>query len=509
MFEPKSAVSSSDLHGLLEVLTRVESDVPNRERLAQLEGLERVRAAVGAAQIRATAAFVEEERRAASEWRQRAREAADAGDFDAYCLARDRARLSSWDEELGRADGAGSSASSSESQPSSQLREERTGRPGHRLGRRPKEGIGISAQVALARRLSPSRGSQDVGNAVTLVRDMPQTLARLESGDLSEWRAQIVVREVRVLSPDQRADVDEELAQVIGDELVQLGDKELADRVRAIAYRLEPRSVVDKASAAAADRRVTIRPAPDTMSYVTALLPVAQGVAVHAALTAAAGSARAAGDERNAGQVMADTLVTRVTGQEHAPTVPVEVQLVMTDRVLLAGDDTPARVPGYGIVPAGLARDLVANSKAEVWVRRLYTHPADGTLVAMDSTRRCFEGGLRRFVVARDGTCRTPWCDAPVRQIDHVVDHAEGGLTSAANAQGDCVRCNHLKQLPGFRARVLADPSSGSPLWRTHTVELFTPHGLTYRSKAPPVLPVVDVFFSRLESALEIDLDAA
>jgi hypothetical protein len=29
---------------------------------------------------------------------------------------------------------------------------------------------------------------------------------------------------------------------------------------------------------------VTIRPAPDTMTYVTALLPVAQGVGVYAAL---------------------------------------------------------------------------------------------------------------------------------------------------------------------------------------------------------------------------------
>ncbi len=88
-----------------------------------------------------------------------------------------------------------------------------------------------------------------------------------------------------------------------------------------------------------------------------------------------------------------------------------------------------------------------------MWVRRLFTHPDDGTLVAMDSERRLFDGGLRRFLLARDGTCRTPWCDAPVRHVDHVVDHAAGGPTTAANGQGLCVRCNHAKQAAGWRAR--------------------------------------------------------
>ena len=43
---------------------------------------------------------------------------------------------------------------------------------------------------------------------------------------------------------------------------------------------------------------------------------------------------------------MADTLVARVTGQADATAVPVEIQLVVTDRTLLAGDATPALRPG-------------------------------------------------------------------------------------------------------------------------------------------------------------------
>ncbi|EFD74774.1 conserved hypothetical protein [Mycobacterium tuberculosis GM 1503] len=47
------------------------------------------------------------------------------------------------------------------------------------------------------------------------------------------------------------------------------------------------------------------------MTYLTALLPVAQGVSVYAALTRAADTRC---DGRSRGQVMADTLVERVTG---------------------------------------------------------------------------------------------------------------------------------------------------------------------------------------------------
>ena len=90
-----------------------------------------------------------------------------------------------------------------------------------------------------------------------------------------------------------------------------MGDARAAAAARAIAYRLDPRAVVDRAAKAENDRTVTIRPAPDTMTWVSALLPVSQGVGVYAALRRAAHTTF---DNRSRGQVMADTLVERVTG---------------------------------------------------------------------------------------------------------------------------------------------------------------------------------------------------
>lgn len=73
----------------------------------------------------------------------------------------------------------------------------------------------------------------------------------------------------------------------------------------------------------------------------------------------------------------------------------------------------------------------------------------------MDSRARIFPQGLARFITTRDQRCRTPWCGAPVRHIDHVQSHAAGGGTSAGNGQGLCENCNYTKQAPGWSSHAV------------------------------------------------------
>jgi hypothetical protein len=113
-----------------------------------------------------------------------------------------------------------------------------------------------------------------------------------------------------------------------------------------------------------------------------------------------------------------------------------------------------------------------------VALRRLFTHPRTGELVALDARARGFPAGLRRFLRLRDQTCRTPWCDAPVRHADHVEPRESGGATSAANGQGLCEHCNYTKQAPGWRAIAT---TAGRP----HEVLTTTPTGHSYHSRAP------------------------
>lgn len=346
-----------------------------------------------------------------------------------------------------------------------------------------ERGQGVGAQVALARRESPNRGSRLLGLAKALVTEMPRTLAALKSGHLNEWRATLLVKETACLSVEDRCAVDQELAPDTGT-FDGKGDKAITAAAKAAAYRRDPRSVVGRASRAAAERTVSLRPAPDTMTYLTALLPVAQGVAVYAALTRAADSARSTGDARGRGQLMADTLTERITGTPGGIS-GINLDLVMTDRTLFQGDSEPARLKGYGIVPAEWGRELLGSGQAAhdqdltVWLRRLYTAPATGELLATDSKARLFAGGLRRFIEIRDDTCRTPYCDAPIRHIDHAVPWRAGGKTNLANGAGLCEACNHIKENAGWSTKAMPGD--------VHTLEISTPTGHSYQSKAPPL----------------------
>ncbi|MBT2555989.1 HNH endonuclease, partial [Arthrobacter sp. ISL-5] len=129
------------------------------------------------------------------------------------------------------------------------------------------------------------------------------------------------------------------------------------------------------------------------------------------------------------------------------------------------------------------------NAALDVWLRRLYTAPGTGELTAMDSRARFFPPGLRRFIQVRDHTCRTPYCDAPIRHHDHIVPWHRGGTTSHGNGAGLCEACNHTKEAPGWRAEPRpgpGDPRPGDAGRRRHTLDIQTPTGHSYRSTAPP-----------------------
>ncbi len=363
-----------------------------------------------------------------------------------------------------------------------------------------RRGRGLASEVALARRDSPNRGNRHLGFALALVYEMPHTLAALEAGVLSEWRATLVVRESACLTVEDRRTLDAELCGEPS-QLDGKGDARLAADAKAIAYRLDPHAVVERAVKAEAERTVTIRPAPDATAYLTALLPMAQGVSVYAALHR---EANVCGDGRGRGQVMADTLVERVTGRPAAMATPIAVNLVISDETLMGGS-TPAVVSGYGPVPAEIACRLVEQAltdpESKATLRKLYASPATGALVAMESRSRAFPKGLARFIRLRDQTCRTPYCDAPIRHTDHITPNARGGRTSVDNGQGTCEACNYAKEAAGWNVK----PASGEN--GEHITEFITPTGARYRSTAPPVLPGRLRFeLTELEKAVRVSL---
>ncbi|UVY84235.1 13E12 repeat family protein [Brachybacterium sp. NBEC-018] len=441
-----------------------------------------------------------------------------------------------------------------------QLEEQRRlGVPRKDLGR------GIADQLALARRITPKQASDQLTFHRVLVESLPRTLRLLEGGRISDWGANQVARNVLLLDEEDRDRVDEALAPV----LPSLTAGAAGRRALALAQSLDPEAAVRRRSLAVASRRVGLRPAPDGMSHLHALVPVEDGVAMIAALRSAAATARATGESGAlpVGAVMADFLVERVTGRSPMVGVPIEIQLLMTDRTLLTGTEETATLDGMPL-PGGVARGLALGATAALrtphrtsvppgtasppsgigsaspgagpllrgvssppppsaqassphspqsppadrqgttlpiappeeasrWIRRLYTDPATGELNGMDTRRRFFTGSVRRFISLRDQHCRTPWCDAPIRDIDHVHRAADGGATDLTNGVGHCERFNHVREMPGWDSRlepvlapggaiapdpaITSDPGAASG----KVLRITTPTGHEYTSLAP------------------------
>jgi hypothetical protein len=117
-----------------------------------------------------------------------------------------------------------------------------------------------------------------------------------------------------------------------------------------------------------------------------------------------------------------------------------------------ASDPPPRRAPMAPERPSPeeMERDL-ARFEQEMGdsLRRVFTHPTTGELIAMDSRSRAFPEGLKLYMRLRDVSCVGPYCGAPIRHADHIRPAAEGGPTSAANGQGLCAHCNLTKEALG------------------------------------------------------------
>ena len=256
-----------------------------------------------------------------------------------------------------------------------------------------KQGRGLASEVALARHDAPVRGNQHLGFAKALVHEMPHTLAALQSGALSEWRASLIVKHSACLTIEDRRVLD---AEMCADQtaLASMGNARVEGAAAAIAARLDAAAVVQRNERAAASAGVWTRPAAHGMVYLTALMPLARGIGVYAALKR---EADLRGDGRSRGQVMTDTLYQRVTGHPATTPVPIAVNLVMADTTLLGEDQSPGWVTGYGPAPATIARALVQDAALDettkATLRRLYRHHTSGQLVAMESRARTFPTG--------------------------------------------------------------------------------------------------------------------
>jgi hypothetical protein len=144
---------------------------------------------------------------------------------------------------------------------------------------------------------------------------------------------------------------------------------------------------------------------------------------------------------------------------------------------LLGLAENPGEIPGYGPIPAPLARPMAWDRD---WVRWL-VDPVSGALLDRGAETYRPSDKLRAFIAARDRVCGFPGCTKPAAQCDcdHVVTFAHHGQTIRVNL-GPLCRQHHNAKTHGLW-RLSYDPDTGIKTWTS-------PLGKTYTVATDPVL---------------------
>jgi uncharacterized protein DUF222 len=341
-------------------------------------------------------------------------------------------------------------------------------------------GRGAPVEIAMARGVSRATVDYQLAFTRQLVADHPHLLAACLNGQVAQSAAKHIVHATEPLTAETRLGLDAQLTD-LARELTPGEVRKAAARAVAAA---DPAAAEERARLARARKAVRAVMNGDGTGAIVALLPAEQALACWQALEHTSRGMRGDGDERSIDHLMCDLLVERVTGQSEAANLNLEVGVVVAASSVLGGDDQPAKLVGhnggdYGVLPAGLARELAASQSA--WARRLVCDPYDGRLLSMDTRKRRFDGMLRKFILYRDGTSRRPGSSAPIYEIDHINRYSDGGATTAANAEGLAKSDHLIRDLPGWSVAAIDGDAGDGVCWTT-------PTGHSYESRPPPIL---------------------
>ncbi|MET4060124.1 hypothetical protein ABIB35_001669 [Arthrobacter sp. UYP6] len=159
----------------------------------------------------------------------------------------------------------------------------------------------------------------------------------------------------------------------------------------------------------------------------------------------------------------------------NVPTLPsgpvAEIMVLINTETLFGADDAPAELAGYGPISAQDARRLARTARH--WTG-LVQDPRSGQILGV-GRRRKVPAGLRRWLQARDQTCRFPGCSQGTArtEADHTIPWAQGGPTEHWNLANLCKKHHRMKTLGHWKARQV---SPG-------VLEWISPLGLRYQTQ--------------------------
>src|SRR4051812_32967531 len=325
----------------------------------------------------------------------------------------------------------------------------------------------------LAAVLGVGRGTaaHQAARAFTWRDGLPATCTALTRGDLDERRAQTLADTLEHTRPALAARVED----VVLPEAGALGFAALKRRILAVLLELDPAWADRNRELAEKNSDVFLEPDHDGMATLGAALPVAEAAEGYDFINTLAQTAKADGDARPIGQIRAEIYSLLVRGAAIGA-IGVRATLSITAALeSLEGAGTgPADVNGFAITPAALAELLrrigaIGLQTPEGGALTFAVTDADGRILAtlsLPDLQRAVRRGQgagppaaterytptaeqREFLTTRDRSCRMPFCGQRVgwADRDHVVPHAQGGVTTCSNL---CCLCRSHHRLKTF-----------------------------------------------------------
>ena len=360
-----------------------------------------------------------------------------------------------------------------------------------------------------------SGGRKLIADALDLAHRLPKLFACLHDGTVDAWRTRMVAGATREFTVAQAGEADRRLSATNID-----GEPLLARlpmwRVRKILAQIRivetPDDAEDERDTNRNSRDVRIWPSGTGVAAINGTLSVRDGRRLDQRLDQIVESLRYLGDERPYGVLRSvalgmldepdslDDLYAQVhdarTTQPTEKTEPTEgaADAPTEERSASPHDDRPGpdafrrptrqqrpktvlyvhfdrtwgtySLDGVGAITRSDATDILGHS--DVTIRPVIDLEATITATGYVASPRLKE----QTALMNGGTCTFPACDKPARtcDFDHIVNHAEGGLTDARNGHRLCRFHHRAKTFTGWSVQ---SPAPGVWIW-------LSPDGRTY-----------------------------
>ncbi|HVY11585.1 MAG TPA: DUF222 domain-containing protein [Mycobacteriales bacterium] len=299
---------------------------------------------------------------------------------------------------------------------------------------------------------------------VEFVDDVSDRLAHswqaLDRGDLTLAHVKALHRATRNCTPAVIEAVD---AKVIPLAVARrMTPSQLARAARRLIITIDPQGAAERAKQAKERGDVEFYPGEDETATLAAFGDAEPLRRVMDEIDHRAAVMKRAGDARPIGMLRVQALVDAFFGAaEHGERPSGTAQaLVTVDLMTLLGvTDKPGELAGYGPITAETARRIAADAT----LRRLVTDPMNGNPLDLGRTYRPSKL-LRDLVRAARPRCSMIGCSRPAYQceLDHRLEHGDGGDTNPENLQPLCKLHHQLKTKRRWKVGVNAD---GQPTW--------------------------------------------